>query len=282
MSEKFFFSPVNKIIHQWFITYKPRVQQWMNVYVKDAHLRCRLFHDNFFCFLNFPWHVFDCSYRFNVAEIGAMSRDIPHEAKVLVKRITYDPNVNVTRDWKMITILIGPNDFCLDFCYQQNPEKSIKNHRQELIETLRTLRDNLPRTIVNVVTPPCKQLININRITTVCLNLTFLSFRSDESYLLFTRQASRMHNYASRRMSVRVWFQVWVSASTLFPHNGTMATGWRTGSRNGWIQSRRFHCCQSAIFKIGSISNETKRKPWLHLHVDRLFPFEPEGLRTCQ
>lgn len=85
-----------------------------------------------------------------------MSRDIPHGAKVLVKRMTYDPNVNVTRDWKMVTILIGPNDFCLDFCYLQNPEKSVKNHRQELIDTLRTLRDNLPRTIVNVVTPPCK------------------------------------------------------------------------------------------------------------------------------
>lgn len=93
-------------------------------------------------------------HRFNVAEIGAMSRDIPHEAKVLVKRMINDPNVNVNKQWKLISILIGPNDFCLDFCWRSNPEKSVKSHRLELIETLRTLRDNLPRTFVNLVTPP--------------------------------------------------------------------------------------------------------------------------------
>lgn len=56
----------------------------------------------------------------------------------------------------MVTILIGPNDFCLDFCYQSEPERSADHHRRNLIETLRILRDNLPRTIVNVVTPPSK------------------------------------------------------------------------------------------------------------------------------
>lgn len=95
-------------------------------------------------------------WRFNVAEIGAMSRDIPHEAKVLVKRMRSDPNVIIQRHWKLITILIGPNDFCSDFCYLANPEKSADNHRRELIETLRILRDNLPRTIVQIVTPPSK------------------------------------------------------------------------------------------------------------------------------
>lgn len=91
-----------------------------------------------------------------MAEIGAMSRDIPFEAKILVKRIRSDPNVDINNHWKLITILIGPNDFCSDFCYLSNPETSVENHRRELIETLRTLRDNLPRTIVNVVTPPSK------------------------------------------------------------------------------------------------------------------------------
>lgn len=91
-----------------------------------------------------------------MAEIGAMSRDIPFEAKILVKRMRSDPNVDINEHWKLITILIGPNDFCSDFCYLSNLEKSVENHRRELIETLRTLRDNLPRTIVNVVTPPSK------------------------------------------------------------------------------------------------------------------------------
>lgn len=92
--------------------------------------------------------------RFNVAEIGAMSRDISHEAKILVKRIRSDPKVDVQNHWKLVTILIGPNDFCLDLCYQSTPEKSIENHRRDLIDTLRVLRDSLPRVIVNLVTPP--------------------------------------------------------------------------------------------------------------------------------
>lgn len=45
------------------------------------------------------WYI--KNYRFNTAEIGAMSRDIPHEAKVLVKRITADPRVNLKEHWKV-------------------------------------------------------------------------------------------------------------------------------------------------------------------------------------
>ncbi|XP_031640385.1 phospholipase B1, membrane-associated [Contarinia nasturtii] len=101
----------------------------------------------------------DKSARFNVAEIGAMSRDIPYEARILVKRMRSDQNVDVQRHWKLVTILIGPNDFCSDFCYLPYPEKSVENHRRELIETLRILRDNLPRTIVNLVTPPSMKVI---------------------------------------------------------------------------------------------------------------------------
>lgn len=39
--------------------------------------------------------------RFNTAEIGAMSRDIPHEAKVLVKRMTSDSRVKIKEHWKV-------------------------------------------------------------------------------------------------------------------------------------------------------------------------------------
>lgn len=85
-----------------------------------------------------------------------MSRDLPNEAKVLVRRMLSDPRVNVTADWKMITILIGPNDFCLDFCYQRNPDKAPYNHERDIVIALRILRDNLPRTIINLVTPPSK------------------------------------------------------------------------------------------------------------------------------
>lgn len=39
--------------------------------------------------------------RFNVGEIGAMSKDIPYMAKVLVKRIKADPKVDIKRNWKV-------------------------------------------------------------------------------------------------------------------------------------------------------------------------------------
>lgn len=54
----------------------------------------------------------------------------------------------------MISILIGPNDFCFNFCHTNNPEKTVEYHEKHLVTALRTLRDNLPRTIVNLVTPP--------------------------------------------------------------------------------------------------------------------------------
>lgn len=47
-------------------------------------------------------NLFTCLHRFNVGEIGAMSKDIPYMAKVLVKRIKADPKVDLKKDWKVI------------------------------------------------------------------------------------------------------------------------------------------------------------------------------------
>lgn len=55
----------------------------------------------------------------------------------------------------------------------QSPEKSIINHEHDLIQTLRTLRDNLPRTMVNLVTPPSNNTlkhVNLQR-TKFTLNI---------------------------------------------------------------------------------------------------------------
>uniref|UniRef100_A0A336KR02 Phospholipase B1, membrane-associated n=1 Tax=Culicoides sonorensis TaxID=179676 RepID=A0A336KR02_CULSO len=92
--------------------------------------------------------------RFNTAEFGAMSRDLPHQARVLVHRITSDPKVNVREHWKYINVNIGGNDFCSDMCYYSDPYKTVALHEKNLIETLRILRDALPRTFVSVVTSP--------------------------------------------------------------------------------------------------------------------------------
>jgi len=39
--------------------------------------------------------------KFNVAELGSMSRDVPHMAKVLVQRMKADGKVNIQKHWKV-------------------------------------------------------------------------------------------------------------------------------------------------------------------------------------
>ncbi|XP_049939390.1 phospholipase B1, membrane-associated-like [Schistocerca serialis cubense] len=92
--------------------------------------------------------------QFNVAEGGAMSRDLPWQANLLVRRMRAHPQVDVSRHWKMVTILIGGNDFCIDMCYEGKAAGAVESHRRELMETLDYLRANLPRTIVNLVVAP--------------------------------------------------------------------------------------------------------------------------------
>ncbi|EDW70386.1 phospholipase B1, membrane-associated [Drosophila virilis] len=96
----------------------------------------------------------DRASRFNVAELGAMSRDMPYMAKVLVKRMQRDPHVNMTRDWKLATLFIGNNDFCSDICFYPQPELTIAGHERNMLKTYRYLRDNVPRLLLNVVPAP--------------------------------------------------------------------------------------------------------------------------------
>jgi hypothetical protein len=59
------------------------------------------------------------------------------------------------RQWKMLTFMIGGNDFCSDICYQANATQWINNEQeQNLIRSLRYLKDTSPRTIVNLVPSP--------------------------------------------------------------------------------------------------------------------------------
>lgn len=84
----------------------------------------------------------------------AMVSDTVHQARNLVKRMRSDRNVNIKKHWKLVTYMIGANDFCLDICYHPNQDKVIENARNNMILALRILRENLPRTMVNVVLPP--------------------------------------------------------------------------------------------------------------------------------
>lgn len=91
---------------------------------------------------------------FNAAEIGAISLDLPDLAKVLVERLQKDHRVDLENDWKLITISIGANDICSGVCNLKDPNKMPKIHKKYLLQALRYLKENLPRTLVNVVSKP--------------------------------------------------------------------------------------------------------------------------------
>lgn len=55
-------------------------------------------------------------------------------------------SVNMTSHWKLLTFMIGGNDFCSDVCYQTNATHWINQSQEKyLIKTLRFLRNNMPR-----------------------------------------------------------------------------------------------------------------------------------------
>jgi len=55
---------------------------------------------------------------------------------------------------QMVTIMIGANDFCSHMCYLKNFSFTPQLHEDSLIKALDYLRDNMPRTVINLVPPP--------------------------------------------------------------------------------------------------------------------------------
>ncbi|XP_055596724.1 phospholipase B1, membrane-associated-like [Uranotaenia lowii] len=108
----------------------------------------------------FGYSLFDSynvhhSAQFNVAENIATTTDMPYNAAKLVERMKLDPRVRWEKQWKLLTFMIGGNDFCSDVCYQTNATEWINREQEKaLIKTLRYLRHNMPRTIVNLVPSP--------------------------------------------------------------------------------------------------------------------------------
>ncbi|KAG6799501.1 phospholipase B1, membrane-associated [Apis mellifera caucasica] len=102
----------------------------------------------------------------NVAEIGAMSRDMPFMAQYLVNRIKNDKRINIEKHWKIIFILIGFNDICTDICVLPSPWSTLENHKKDLLKTLRILRDNLPRTFIGLIIPThLREIVNTENAT---------------------------------------------------------------------------------------------------------------------
>ncbi|KAL8576168.1 hypothetical protein ACOMHN_027823 [Nucella lapillus] len=88
---------------------------------------------------------------FNVAVSGSESDDLPAQARKLIDRMKADPNVDVAKDWKVVTVLSGNNDLC-DYCKKQDIY-NLENFRKNLLAALDLLQAELPRTLVNLVEP---------------------------------------------------------------------------------------------------------------------------------
>lgn len=84
--------------------------------------------------------------QFNLGENAAASNDMPFMAYKLLRRMSLDHRVNMKLHWKIITLMIGLNDFCSMICHRKTSPYWINWEIEEnLIKTLRIIRDTMPR-----------------------------------------------------------------------------------------------------------------------------------------
>ncbi|KAL4707624.1 hypothetical protein ACJJTC_014729 [Scirpophaga incertulas] len=88
--------------------------------------------------------------RLNVAFPVASDQDALKQAKIIVARMRASPDIDISRDWKMITVFIGANDLCSASCLSP-VAWSPAAHARKLARALDYLYQHLPRTFVNLV-----------------------------------------------------------------------------------------------------------------------------------
>ncbi|KAG5881983.1 hypothetical protein JTB14_036566 [Gonioctena quinquepunctata] len=88
--------------------------------------------------------------KLNVAFPVAADADAYRQAKILVKKMKSNPDIDMKRDWKMITLFFGANDICSAQCFDKE-EASAYNHVRKLARALDYLEKNSPRTLINLI-----------------------------------------------------------------------------------------------------------------------------------
>ncbi|XP_036290785.1 phospholipase B1, membrane-associated [Pipistrellus kuhlii] len=84
----------------------------------------------------------------NMAVEGARARDMPAQARDLVARMKNSPEINLEKDWKLITLFVGSNDLCH---YCEDPEAHSAGEYVRHIQQALDILYELPRAFVNVV-----------------------------------------------------------------------------------------------------------------------------------
>jgi len=85
---------------------------------------------------------------FNVAQPGGTCDDMPSEARKLIDRMKADARVDYENDWKLLTMFVGGNDLCAS-CRRNYSKEAYYAFFES---ALTTLKAEMPRTIVNLVT----------------------------------------------------------------------------------------------------------------------------------
>ncbi|XP_078205742.1 phospholipase B1, membrane-associated isoform X3 [Callithrix jacchus] len=99
--------------------------------------------------LGFSTGTWEATAGLNVAAEGARARDMPAQARDLIERMKNSPDINLEKDWKLVTLFIGGNDLCH---YCENPEAQLATeYVQHIRQALDILSAELPRAFVNVV-----------------------------------------------------------------------------------------------------------------------------------
>lgn len=91
---------------------------------------------------------------FNVAVAGSVHQNMRAQARALVKKMRQCPSVNVTSDWKVVTVMIGGNNLCHSVCHSNGSnifDQSPFGHALYIGKALDILHEELPRTFVNLV-----------------------------------------------------------------------------------------------------------------------------------
>ena len=87
--------------------------------------------------------------RFNFGHLNGHASDLLTQAQALVSSMQSDSNIDFENDWKVVTIFAGFNDLC-DGCIN-SPRGEPDIWISDYTTALDYLRDNLPRSFVNVV-----------------------------------------------------------------------------------------------------------------------------------
>lgn len=126
--------------------------EWAKVSGPIERKACKM-HVYIFVFV-FLFFVFLRKKKRSISRSSSSNMNSPVNAKneTINKKIDHRPRihhrVNMTSHWKLLTFMIGGNDFCSDICYQTNATQWMNESQEKyLIKTLRFLRDNMPRLV---------------------------------------------------------------------------------------------------------------------------------------